>query len=312
MFTIPTSETNRMDILSNYILIPTPPKGRNFFTFHPDNNLSIEWRVATHQSPTNNNNVPYFSVNPNIAIPETKILCDTASGTIAAAQGADEHYMYGHKIYINTTQATPTDIIEAYLAKVRATQTNEHFTQFIIATHALHQIISPDEPIKYVGINPLDEDEQLGTYDHIPPNHYPIYSIHSEYDIERPNIPPIQQHTIPDASMSSHIYAHLHTHNISHEGYQVLNDIFGPWQHAVLNENISASTRDYNIEIAAPYLSLHSFETAEWFIPPVWPGCPDLRTITAQSTSMSQHQWIGLQRKIQHTINQIRPHITPA
>lgn len=308
MFARPNSEQQRINDLKEYILVPGQEKIidnhlKNFITYHPKTRDTINWDVRPDYTKKQYN---------IIAQKEGSDLAHTnATGLRRVNTGYNGTLLYTAPIdkeRINAT-LTPEQVITILFDYIDAHQTDQYYTQFLIASRALQIAVCPNATTPYIKTN-----TQYGGGPRIkdgivvyPPIKYNLYSTNDINDIAIPNTPIPHPHIIFDAETEC-LEKNIRTHIIDENGVPILHEMFGPWQHAM---HITNECRDVKTELTRlyhPAFTIEKWVKSGTFLPPQWPGCPNLRD---KPHNMSHHQWISMQRDIQQMATKISPHIHP-
>lgn len=289
-----------------------PPEMRTIHTIHTTSRGKIYGTIKWHLQSGDPRCTPH--INAYIPTQRDDIFAITNQGQSIVPSGYDDMDSYQHiplpDNYIPGMDAN--DIIQHAISVITSWQTPEHLTQFLIGCKALQQIIAPEGPIPYIGHREIG-----GAYHNSknPPSHVklwttpfpPISHIKPEnfndditfiYD---PLYFGIEQE--PHEAYPEHI---THTHNIDLRGRDALYAAFGPWRHAI------KIRRDTDHDGNSTKYEDSSQQHLPWpdrfaFLPPTWANVDELW----DKSLYSQHEWIALQRRLQHTIESIKPYITP-
>lgn len=308
IFSRPNSEQRRIDNLKEYILIPGQEEIvnnhlRKFLTYHPNTSDTITWNIGQDSTKQQYNIVTKKE--------EHSLIHQNARGTRDIDTGYTTTLLYKASIenkHINTTP-TPHDIIAALFNYIDAHQTDQYYTQFLIASRALQIAICPDATTPYIKTE-VDYRSNITKKDGViilPPEIYNIYSTNDVDDIAIPNIPIPHPDIIFDAD-PDYLPKNIRTHTINETGVPILHDMFGPWQHAMHLANECRDTDTEATKLYHPIFAIEKWLKSDTFLPPQWPGCPNLQE---KPENMSHHQWIALQRKIQQMAAKMLPHIHP-
>ena len=308
MFPRPNSEQQRINDLKEYVIISGQEKIvdnhlKKFITYHPKTHDTINWDIRPD----------YTKKQYNIVTrKEGSSLAHTnATGVRNVNTGYDSVLLYIapiEKERINTT-LTPQQVITILFDYIDTHQTDQYYTQFLLASRALQIAVSPDATTPYI-----KTDTQYGGGPRIkdgvvvlPPIIYNLYSTNNVHDIAIPNIPIPHPDIIFDAD-PDYLPKNICTHTIDEIGVPILHDIFGPWQHAMHLTNECRDSDTESTKLYHPIFAIEKWLKSDTFLPPQWPGCPNLRD---KPENISHHQWITIQRDIQKMAAQISPHIHP-
>lgn len=253
-------------------------------------------------------------INAYIPTQRGNIFSITNVGESIVPDGQDNMDSYQHIPLPDnyTPEMDANDIIQHAISVIASWQTPKHLEQFLIGCKALQQIIAPEGPIPYIG------HREIGKAYHNtknPPTHVKLWTT------PFPPIPHINPNNFNDDI--TFIYDPLsfgieqephetypdqitHTHNIDLQGRDALYTAFGPWRHPIKireHTGYDGNNTEYNDS---------SQQHLPWpdrfaFLPPTWANVDEVW----DKSLYSQHEWIGLQRRVQHTATSIQPYITP-
>lgn len=294
LLSMPYYERERIQNIKNFVYIPQSYRMEQqknnrtsifFTTYHPTNDITIHWTVNAIGGIEPKTNI-YAKIRSNI---ENRICSQGDDSSIETHYANPDNYLYQYNIE-NALITEPIDIINRYIKYIEHTQTDQHFTQFLVACAALQSCITQANNIPpYIAITMNDAATN-------------IYTTHNINNIAIP-------HTkIPSTNIIFNVsdiddQQTLHTHNIDPQHNTLVQDIFGPWHHPTMNANIAETIQGNKIEYT-PRLYCDQWLTSYNFMPPQWPGCPNLHE---KSPQQSHHEWIQLQRIIHNTAKILHP-----
>lgn len=303
MYNIPNAEMQRIHALKEYTIIESAnstiiPNGdifKSIITYQKITSSLLEW--SCYQKAGKN----YTTIS--LSIPEIN---EQLGSDITYKNGNRDnvHYAKLYKIQIDQpiNEQNDHEIINTTINAIIQQQSPKHFTQFLVGCAAVQHIISPQPNTQppYIAISPKNPQKNKP---------FTIHTTHARKDIISATMPLPNESIIHSANnLTVTKYLHeLHTHDLTHEGMSILNDILGPWQHPMLEENIDADQYSWNERLYHPRIRCTTWQESQNFMPPNWYGCPDIRQIEQDS----QHTWMKRQRAIQAAVNQLTPYITP-
>lgn len=300
-FSIPDSEISRINTLRDYTIIPhedidTDDNTRSFYTFHAEAKNTLEWYIRQ---------IP----GPNYIV---SILSSDISGSYTYADAmenspstsfVEENTLYTTSIGEEFMQMNTTDIIDHVLAQMQHTQSPKYYYQFLLGCQALQRIIEPNiqKPPPYIAI-----DTTPGRTT----KNIPIYTVDNDDLLKIKHISPPHNSIIFDINdnILRHGIIYTKAYTITPEGFTILSEILGPWQHAIIHAGIQERYHQSGEYTYNCYMRNEPWINSKTYMPPEWPGCPNFEKKTDE---MSQHQWIKIQRDIESNIEKLRPHIRP-